>query len=220
MSGRVGYEYSHHFSLVDKSEITSMYKSELLPDSKSFIFEFRTTFILRAKTRHGMSDSIIGSEKFDSRVGKLADLPQHTSLNPIPIAVDLKVYTVKKKGEKLDECLERAITSEKMIPLYVWPFHTCVEEVKPMTALLLVFLSNLKRVRVENEDQGSSLMEKCGVCSKGAKVGDQVSMLVCKHVFHSRCAVLWLEDCRFCPCCDYPAYAWYVDQGPPFYRHK
>ncbi|CAA0827820.1 RING/U-box superfamily protein [Striga hermonthica] len=205
-----------------------------------------------------MSDSVIGSEKFDSRVGsnergfslliltqerlvdywmtkeemkylnneayeyaqELADLPQHASLNPITIAVDLKVFTVQQQGEKLDECLERAITSEKMIPLYVWPFHTCVGEVKPMTALLLLFLNNLKRVRVENSDQGLSLMEKCGVCSKGAKVGDQVSLLVCKHAFHSRCAVLWLEDCRFCPCCDYPAYAWYVDQGPPFYRHK
>ncbi|KAL3639667.1 hypothetical protein CASFOL_014635 [Castilleja foliolosa] len=70
LSGRVGYEYDYRFSIVDADEISSVYKFFLDPKLKYFLFEFRTSFILKSKTDEGKHD-LTDSERYDLRVPQI-----------------------------------------------------------------------------------------------------------------------------------------------------
>ncbi|KAL3625581.1 hypothetical protein CASFOL_031035 [Castilleja foliolosa] len=257
MSGRVGYEYDYRFSMVDEDEISSVYKKIPISKLKSYIFEFRTSFILKSRTDEGEGKhDLIDSERYDVRVPEnggdisiyirtsdrlddywmtedemkllsseafdfakqMAVKPEHASLNLIPIVVEIDVCTVQQEAETHDACLGRAIRPQNMVPLYLFLEFTSVEERKPMTSKLIMFLFDLPRIRVEDIEKGLALMEECSICSERAKVGAQISVLQCGHAFHSRCVVGWLEDNRLCPTCKSPAYKRRFDHGPPFKR--
>ncbi|GFP81407.1 E3 ubiquitin-protein ligase rnf126-b [Phtheirospermum japonicum] len=114
--------------------------------------------------------------------------------------------------------MDRAIRPQNMVPLYLSTCFTSVEERKPMTQRLMSFLWTSPRIRVEDIDEGLGLMEECGICKGKTKVGAQISVLQCKHAFHSHCVVGWLEDNRLCPVCQLSSYKRHVDSCPPLER--
>ncbi|GFP93957.1 RING-H2 finger protein atl47 [Phtheirospermum japonicum] len=117
--------------------------------------------------------------------------PENANLNPIPVVVDFEVRTVQQEGEALDAAMDRAITAHK--------------------------LRGLERVRVDDVEQGSGLMEVCRICDRRPAVGDQISVTTwCKHAFHSHCLVRWLEGTNKCPICPDTAYGSYLILGLTF----
>ncbi|GFP87069.1 E3 ubiquitin-protein ligase rnf126 [Phtheirospermum japonicum] len=133
------------------------------------------------------------------------------------VVVSLEVCTVQQDGESLGACMDRAIRATNLVPLYLWPYATM--ERKPMTSMLSGYLRRLDRFRVEDIDQGSTLMRACPICSRDTTIGAQISKLPkCKHAFHSHCIVRCLEDNNLCPTCQAPAY--HHEIATPFTRHK
>lgn len=48
---------------------------------------------------------------------------------------------------------------------------------------------------------GDSGKAECTICIDDIKIGDEVTVLPCKHWFHGECVVLWLKEHNTCPIC-------------------
>ncbi|GFP91461.1 hypothetical protein PHJA_001290100 [Phtheirospermum japonicum] len=133
----------------------------------------------------------------------MAARPEHANLNLIPVVVNLEVITVQQEKETFDAAMDRAIGAHKLVPLYLWPHVTNAERNKPrMTVMLMNYLSDLERIRVEDVDQGLALMQVCGICDRKPCLGAQISVLACKHAFHPHCLVRLREETPdICPIC-------------------
>jgi hypothetical protein len=46
------------------------------------------------------------------------------------------------------------------------------------------------------------LVPECAICLDAMKSGDNVSLLPCGHIFHTRCAFAWFHRRRVCPYCE------------------
>ncbi|KAL3631585.1 hypothetical protein CASFOL_024569 [Castilleja foliolosa] len=73
MGSEFGYAYDFRLSMVSVDEINSKYKSELKDGVKTFLFEFRTNFILKKKRPENVDEEeaaevIIDSERFDAYI--------------------------------------------------------------------------------------------------------------------------------------------------------
>ncbi|KAL3629600.1 hypothetical protein CASFOL_026822 [Castilleja foliolosa] len=130
--------------------------------------------------------------------------PANANLRLIPVVVSFEVCTVQKEGESNEAVMERAICSRRLIPLYLYPIPTITEmPLKPIDDHVKLFLKAMDRVRVEDTDQElARIMSVCYFCSKRACFGAQITLLECKHAFHSHCIARWLEDSNLCPLCD------------------
>lgn len=53
---------------------------------------------------------------------------KRASVDVIPIAADIMVRTVQLGGEPIEQTMNRAIRSEELIPVYLWPFSSIMEE--------------------------------------------------------------------------------------------
>lgn len=139
-------------------------------------------------------------EAYDFAKQMAAD-PLHASLTVIPIVVDLEVCTVQQENESLSATMERAISEERLLPLYLWPYPT-VGRNKPVDLSLVRFMLSILRISVENVDEGLGLMQVCLICSRNASIGTHISVLQCQHAFHSHCLIQGLEKSELCLVCN------------------
>ncbi|KAL7126016.1 hypothetical protein ABFS83_14G156500 [Erythranthe nasuta] len=137
---------------------------------------------------------------------------QPSDLDVVPISVGLDVFTVQhQEGETIEATMERAITSKRLVPLYLWPSIYTVKKNRNEPPWLIDFLRNLKRIRVLNVEEWLRIMNVCSICSKGPAIGAQISCLgTCGHAFHSHCIVGLLEHDNLCHTCRFPAYDPYL----------
>ncbi|KAL3655374.1 hypothetical protein CASFOL_001160 [Castilleja foliolosa] len=90
--------------------------------------------------------------------------------------------------------MDRAIRAEHLVPLYMWKHATTVG-CSTMPKSRWLYLVFLKRVRVENVEEGLALMPVCPICSRSSTLGSPISSLRrCGHAFHSHCIFRWIED--------------------------
>ena len=62
-------------------------------------------------------------------------------------------------------------------------------------------IAALPKARVEEKMMGSDGKAECSVCMENVQVGDEVTMLPCKHWFHGECVGAWLKEHNTCPHC-------------------
>ncbi|KAL8059159.1 hypothetical protein ABFX02_03G068100 [Erythranthe guttata] len=144
------------------------------------------------------------------------DFAKQTALNsPHPVdvvlvTVDLDVCTLQLEGETLDDAFGRAIRAECLPPLYLWPHlspRNRLLTIRRVDLDLRLFLrSGLPLIRVEDVDQGLSVMDTCSICLCNPTIGAQLSLLACGHSFHYHCIVRWLMKSHLCPVCRFHAH--------------
>ncbi|KAL3625350.1 hypothetical protein CASFOL_030804 [Castilleja foliolosa] len=210
MGSKLGYAYDFQLAMVGADEINSKYKSKLRDGVKTFLFEFRTNFILKktpenldeaAEAGYRLEEYWMSRDEIEFLLNKTLDFtrniasdPRYVLLNPIPVTVCLEVRTVQQEGEPFNDALDRAIREEHLVPLYMWNYATTVE-CSSMPDDRRLFLKFLKRVRVKNVEEGLALMRVCPICSRSGALGSQISTLPrCGHAFHSHCIYRWIEE--------------------------
>ncbi|KAL1531443.1 RING-type E3 ubiquitin transferase [Salvia divinorum] len=62
-------------------------------------------------------------------------------------------------------------------------------------------LSKLSSSKYKIKSSKEKEKEQCVICCAEFKNGDKVITLACKHVFHSKCIIKWLEVKKHCPLC-------------------
>ncbi|KAL6508508.1 hypothetical protein OROHE_021641 [Orobanche hederae] len=247
------YEYSYRF-WIDEGILSDYrhFPTELekpSPEIRTFVFEIRTTFMLK-KTRRDEGDdqetTILDSERYGAwtqddgtypdpndelccTMGfrmldyfimsdeKLANearafanrnwVDAHYSSSSgriLPVAVDLDICTVQQDGEPIRAAADRAIKSEWMIPLDLFPVGPTPDGKKRRLGRIGLFFP---RIRVEER---LALMAVCPICLEEPVFGAQISSLdPCRHAFHTHCIVPWLKTCDSCPTCRSPVDLWF-----------
>ena len=61
--------------------------------------------------------------------------------------------------------------------------------------------SRLKRIKYSEEDAAKDMDDVCSICVYERIAEDLIVELSCKHRFHERCALQWLEGSAHCPLC-------------------
>ncbi|EYU42237.1 hypothetical protein MIMGU_mgv1a013883mg [Erythranthe guttata] len=160
--------------------------------------------------------SIFVKEAMDFAV-RTAEEPEHASRWLIPIAVNLNVCTVQQEWEPIDSVIERAVREEKLVPYVIWPrvvgrkqFDTDVLYylLCLMTGRLEIGETNQGKIRVEDVEDGMTIMPLCDICLRGPMLGTHISVLPgCNHAFHSHCIARRVLGKKYlCPTCQVPAY--------------
>jgi hypothetical protein len=62
-------------------------------------------------------------------------------------------------------------------------------------------IENLEKKRLDRQTMGGVAKEDCIICIDELHLGDEVTVLPCKHWFHGECVVTWLERHNTCPIC-------------------
>lgn len=65
-------------------------------------------------------------------------------------------------------------------------------------------IKHLPKKKLDAEMLGPELKGECTICIDDMGVGDEVTVLPCKHWFHNDCVVLWLRQHNTCPICRAP----------------
>lgn len=65
-------------------------------------------------------------------------------------------------------------------------------------------IQKLDKKKLDQEMMGESGKADCTICMDDLYVGDEVTVLPCKHWFHGECVVLWLKEHNTCPICRSP----------------
>lgn len=65
-------------------------------------------------------------------------------------------------------------------------------------------IQKLEKKKLDREMMGDSAKAECTICIDEMTVGDEVTVLPCKHWFHGECVVLWLKEHNTCPICRTP----------------
>lgn len=65
-------------------------------------------------------------------------------------------------------------------------------------------IEKLGKRKVGVEDLGSDGKAECTICIEELQVGEEVTVLPCKHWFHGECVTLWLKEHNTCPICRTP----------------
>ncbi|XP_032806451.1 RING finger protein 24-like isoform X2 [Petromyzon marinus] len=74
-------------------------------------------------------------------------------------------------------------------------------------------LYGYKEVVLKGKAKKLSLQETCAVCLEDFREKDELAVCPCKHAFHRKCLVKWLEIRNACPMCNKPV-AQHVAQTP------
>lgn len=64
-------------------------------------------------------------------------------------------------------------------------------------------IEKLEKKKLDREMMGDGKAE-CTICIDDMHLGDEVTVLPCKHWFHGECVVLWLKEHNTCPICRAP----------------
>lgn len=59
----------------------------------------------------------------------------------------------------------------------------------------------LPKKQVDQEMLGSDGKAECSICMDNVTIGDEVTVLPCKHWFHGECVTSWLKEHDTCPHC-------------------
>ncbi|RYO86309.1 hypothetical protein DL766_008769 [Monosporascus sp. MC13-8B] len=62
-------------------------------------------------------------------------------------------------------------------------------------------IAKLSKKKLDSEMLGPELKGECTICIDEVNVGDEITVLPCKHWFHNDCVVLWLKQHNTCPIC-------------------
>lgn len=65
-------------------------------------------------------------------------------------------------------------------------------------------IEKLPKKKLDKEMMGESGKAECTICIDEMHIGDEVTVLPCKHWFHEDCVVLWLKEHNTCPICRTP----------------
>ena len=65
-------------------------------------------------------------------------------------------------------------------------------------------IAKLEKKSLDREMMGDSPKVECTICIDEMHLGDEVTVLPCKHWFHGECVVLWLKEHNTCPICRTP----------------
>jgi len=60
--------------------------------------------------------------------------------------------------------------------------------------------------------------QDCSVCSDGFKRGEKIRKLPCKHIFHDKCIMPWLETHSTCPNCRFNLFEYFTENPDGDYR--
>ncbi|XP_075887712.1 RING finger protein 24 isoform X1 [Nelusetta ayraudi] len=58
--------------------------------------------------------------------------------------------------------------------------------------------------RFQARNQTHNLLDICAVCLEEFKQKDELGICPCKHAFHRKCLIKWLEVRKVCPLCNMP----------------
>ncbi|XP_078005397.1 RING finger protein 24 isoform X2 [Phascolarctos cinereus] len=77
-----------------------------------------------------------------------------------------------------------------------------------------------KQVILKEKVKELNLHEICAVCLEDFKPKDELGICPCKHAFHRKCLIKWLEVRKVCPLCNMPVLQLAQlhskqDHGPP-----
>uniref|UniRef100_A0A4W3IJQ4 Ring finger protein 24 n=1 Tax=Callorhinchus milii TaxID=7868 RepID=A0A4W3IJQ4_CALMI len=70
-----------------------------------------------------------------------------------------------------------------------------------------------KQVIVKEKVKELNLHEICAVCLEEFKTKDELGICPCKHAFHRKCLIKWLEVRKVCPLCNTPVLQNNPEQG-------
>lgn len=62
-------------------------------------------------------------------------------------------------------------------------------------------IDNLPRKKVDEEMLGAEHTAECSICMDEVNIGEEVTVLPCKHWFHHQCVSAWLGEHDTCPHC-------------------
>lgn len=62
-------------------------------------------------------------------------------------------------------------------------------------------IDNLPRKKVDEEMLGAEHKAECSICMDEVNIGEEVTVLPCKHWFHHQCVSAWLSEHDTCPHC-------------------
>ncbi|KAJ9137317.1 Ring finger domain-containing protein [Pleurostoma richardsiae] len=65
-------------------------------------------------------------------------------------------------------------------------------------------IDKLEKKKLDRQMLGTDLKSECTICIDDINLGDEVTVLPCKHWFHGECVVLWLKEHNTCPICRHP----------------
>lgn len=65
-------------------------------------------------------------------------------------------------------------------------------------------IERLEKKKLDAQMMGSDDKAECTICIDEIHLGDEVTVLPCKHWFHGDCVVLWLKEHNTCPICRHP----------------
>ncbi|KAH8743240.1 hypothetical protein F5883DRAFT_48431 [Diaporthe sp. PMI_573] len=65
-------------------------------------------------------------------------------------------------------------------------------------------IEKLEKTELDRQMMGDGAKVDCTICIDELYLGDDVTVLPCKHWFHGECVVRWLEEHNTCPICRAP----------------
>tara|TARA_B100000519_G_scaffold79329_2_gene68612 strand:+ start:3283 stop:3534 length:252 start_codon:yes stop_codon:yes gene_type:complete len=61
-----------------------------------------------------------------------------------------------------------------------------------------------KDVTIKNFlNQQKDNFNECVICLQEMKTNEELSIIVCSHIYHTECIQAWAKKKRLCPLCDY-----------------
>ncbi|GER42285.1 RING/U-box superfamily protein [Striga asiatica] len=98
----------------------------------------------------------------------------------VPVTVTIDVCTVQQDGEELDAAVDRAITTENLLPVLFFDIDQVVREISfdgrgiPCTLAYFV-CEDMVRFRLEDVELSLGLMRSCPICWRAPTLGAQLS---------------------------------------------
>lgn len=65
-------------------------------------------------------------------------------------------------------------------------------------------IKSLKKKNVDQEMLGTDGKAECSICMDNVELGEEMTVLPCKHWFHGSCVTAWLKEHDTCPHCRRP----------------